>query len=527
MEPREGRRSTGPPKLSASVLVNSAGVADGAAAGAIEAPLLPKSVRRRSERCGHDRLWLVHRALLVADVAGLSLAFSLAQLLFKPSTTPYMVSPSEEVLVFAATLPLWVLMAKVSGLYGRDGERADHSTVDECVAVGAVITVGVWLLYVVISLTHDIHPTAERLIAFWLMAIACVLAARAVARAVVRRHSLFWQNTVIVGAGDVGQLVARKLQQHPEYGLRVVGFVDRDPKELRSDLDCGNFLGSLGELPELIEEFDIDRVIVAYSSDSHEHLVELIHKLRAMSIQVDLVPRLFEVVGTRVDTHSIEAFPLIGLPPASLSPSARLVKRGIDVVVASSILLLVSPLFAWIAWKIKRGSPGPVFFGQTRVGFRMNDFKMLKFRSMYVDANDSAHREYVKRSLSWREPLGEGGVYKPDMGSMVTPFGRFLRRTSLDEVPQLINVVKGEMSLVGPRPCLRYETEYFASHHFERFLVPCGLTGLWQVAARSNSSFGEALDMDVAYARSWSLGLDLRLLFKTPLAVVRQTTATT
>ena len=165
------------------------------------------------------------------------------------------------------------------------------------------------------------------------MAIAFVVIGRVVARTLAKRHPLFWQNTIIVGAGDVGQLVARKLQQHPEYGFRVVGFADLNPREARGDLRDLRVLGSPDELPELVETFDIDRVIIAYSSDSHEHLLDVIHRLQAASVQIDLVPRLFEAIGPRVDTHTVETLPLLGLPPVRLSPSARLVKRSIDIVV--------------------------------------------------------------------------------------------------------------------------------------------------------------------------------------------------
>jgi exopolysaccharide biosynthesis polyprenyl glycosylphosphotransferase len=495
--------------------------ADGAAALA-----LPEFVRLRATgRDGRGRSWLIHRVLLIADVVGLSLAFSLAQLLFKPSH--YIVSPGLEVLVFALTLPAWVVMAQLSGLYGRDDQRADHSTVDDVVGVVAVMTLGVWLLSIFVSLTHVIDPTPARMIVFWLMAIAFVLAARAGARAAAKRHPFYWQNTIIVGAGDVGQLIARKLQQHPEYGIRLVGFADEQPREPRSDLDDLRLLGSPEELPNMVETFNIDRVIIAYSNESHEHMLELIHRLRTVSVQIDLVPRLFEAVGPKVDTHTVEGLPLLGLSPIRLSLSARLVKRFLDLLVGSLALLVALPFFAYIAWRVKRESPGPIFFRQTRLGLNKKKFTALKFRTMYADTDDAAHREYVKRSLSWKVPAGDGGFYKPDMGVAVTPFGRKLRQSSLDELPQLINVLKGDMSLVGPRPCIPYETEHFAPQHFERFLVPAGLTGLWQVTARANSSFGEALDMDVAYARSWSLGLDLRLLGRTPLAVLRQKTSTT
>jgi lipopolysaccharide/colanic/teichoic acid biosynthesis glycosyltransferase len=139
---------------------------------------------------------------------------------------------------------------------------------------------------------------------------------------------------------------------------------------------------------------------------------------------------------------------------------------------------------------------------------------------MSVDVDESVHRDYIRTTMSASASVGANGVYKLERQE-VTRVGRWLRRTSLDELPQLLNVLRGEMSLVGPRPCIPYETEHFRSHHFERFLVPQGITGLWQVAARSHATFGEALDMDVAYARGWSLGLDLRILCRTPLEVVR------
>jgi exopolysaccharide biosynthesis polyprenyl glycosylphosphotransferase len=500
-----------------------------AAAGSSRLALsLPPALAARTERRGgHRRAWLVHRTLLLADVVGLSLAFILAQQLFEPGrASPDHVSSGLELLAFALTLPLWVIVAQLSGLYGRAVQRVDHSTVDDFAGIFAVVTIGAWAFSGFAALTSLGRPNAPRMFAFWAMAIAFVVAARALARAVARRHPIFWQNTIIVGAGEVGQLIARKLEKHPEYGIRLVGFVDVEPREPRADLESLYLLGPPDQLPELVEELGIDRVVVAYSRDSHEELLELIRKLRVTSVQIDLVPRLFEAVGPKIEMHTVEALPLIGLPPVRLSPSARVVKRAIDIVVASIGLLLTAPLFAYLALRIKRDSPGPVFFRQTRLGENMKEFTFLKFRTMYSDTDDSGHREYVKGSLSWRVTAAYDGLYKPAFEHLVTPFGRKLRKTSLDELPQLLNVLKGDMSLVGPRPCIPYETEHLASHHFERFLVPAGLTGLWQVAARNSSSFGEAMEMDVSYARSWSLGLDIRLLCRTPFAVLRQTAST-
>jgi lipopolysaccharide/colanic/teichoic acid biosynthesis glycosyltransferase len=263
-------------------------------------------------------------------------------------------------------------------------------------------------------------------------------------------------------------------------------------------------------------------VIVAFSADPPPKLLALVRELKKLEVQVDIVPRLFEVVGPHVDVHSVEGIPLIALPTVKHFPASRMIKRAVDIVGASIALVLSAPLFGFFAWRIRRDSPGPILFRQTRLGEGMQGFTALKFRTMRTDVDNSVHREYIKNTMSASATVGENGLYKLDRSDAVTPFGRWLRKTSLDELPQLINVVRGEMSLVGPRPCLPYETEFFAPEHFERFAVPAGITGLWQVTARAYATFGEALDMDVAYARNWSLGLDLRLILRTPLHLLRR-----
>jgi lipopolysaccharide/colanic/teichoic acid biosynthesis glycosyltransferase len=253
----------------------------------------------------------------------------------------------------------------------------------------------------------------------------------------------------------------------------------------------------------------------------------LLRQLRAFPVQVDLVPRLFELVGPRVTVHSVEGLPLLGLPPNHASAVARALKRAIDVTASALALVTLAPLFAYIALRIRLDSDGPVFFRQTRLGANMKEFTALKFRTMKVGTDESVHRDAIRRSSSGSAGLNEmGRIYKLERADAVTGFGRGLRRTSLDELPQLINVLRGDMSLVGPRPCIPYETETFAPYHLERFAMPQGITGLWQVTARANCSYLEALDMDVAYVRGWSLGLDLRLLLRTPLQVLRQRTST-
>jgi exopolysaccharide biosynthesis polyprenyl glycosylphosphotransferase len=321
----------------------------------------------------------------------------------------------------------------------------------------------------------------------------------------------------------VGQLVARKLSHHPEYGINLVGFVDIHPKKARRDLGELRMLGGPDALPEIVRRFDIERVIVAFSTERDEETLNVVRTLKTLDVQVDIVPRLFEAVGPRVGIHAVEGMPLVGLPPAKPSQSSLFVKRVLDLVLASAALVVTAPLFAYIAWRIKRDSPGPVFFRQERLGMSMEPFMLLKFRTMRDGIDETAHKDYIKATMSSGAAPEASGVYKLARGGDITKVGAWLRSTSLDELPQLLNVVKGDMSLVGPRPCLRYETEQFSEHQFERFLMPAGLTGLWQVTARAHSTFFEALEMDVAYVRGWSLGLDLSLLCRTPLQVLKRT----
>ncbi|MCP9485223.1 MAG: exopolysaccharide biosynthesis polyprenyl glycosylphosphotransferase [Gaiellaceae bacterium MAG52_C11] len=479
-----------------------------------QAETLVPTRRRRS------RGWLVRRVLLLADLIGLVAAFVVAQLFLGDVFDRVNPDVAELFVFFLISLPAWAVAAKLYGLYDRDEERTDHSTSDDVVGVFHLVTVGAWILYVGARLTEVTTPNLEKTALFWALAILFITVGRALGRSLVRRSASYVQNAVVVGGGQVGQLVARKYLLHPEYGIRLLGVVDDDPLERRDELQ-GIEIWPTDRLLDLVQERQIDRVVFAFSQAPHEHTLSLIRGLRELNVQIDLVPRLYEVLPPNVDVHSVEGLALLSLRPLRISRSSRFVKRSLDVVGASLLLLLTAPLFALFAWRIRRDSPGPVFFRQTRLGQDMKEFTALKFRTMTDARHDGEHLEYVQSIMSSSASVGDNGLYKLERPDAVTKTGRWLRKTSLDELPQLVNVLRGDMSLVGPRPCIPYETELFGPHHFERFLVPAGLTGLWQVTARSRATFGEALDLDVAYARGWSLGLDLRLLARTPLQLFR------
>ena len=481
-------------------------------AGQARSLAVAELLEERGTQGARQRGWIVRRALATADIAGITLAFVLAEALIGAGVS------AGRVLFFAATLPGWVVVAKLYGLYDNDEERTDHSTADEFVGVFHLVTIGAWILFAGAWLTDLWSPELGELVFFWGAGVALVTAGRATARTVCRQTISSLQNTVIVGAGDVGQLVARKLLKHPEYGINLVGFVDASPKAPRADLENLTLLGPPEELPHLVRAYGIERVVIAFSNESHEELLRLIRSLNGLSVQIDIVPRLFEIVGPGVEIHTVEGLPMIGLPQLRLSHSSRLLKRTLDVFLSSLALILLAPVFGFIAVKIKLDSAGPVFFRQLRMGCRDKPFLMFKFRTMVADAD--TRREEVAH-LNMHVINGDARMLKIPDDPRVTSFGRTLRRLSIDELPQLINVLKGDMSLVGPRPLPLDEDKRVEDWGRHRLTLKPGMTGLWQVSGRSSIPFGEMLNLDYVYVSGWSLWGDLRLIARTIPAVFR------
>ncbi|TML44564.1 MAG: sugar transferase [Actinobacteria bacterium] len=475
--------------------------------------------RRRKTATIRRRGWLIRRMLLLADVVGLMLAFSVAELLFGLDHGQHGVGLGIESAAFLATLPAWILIARLYGLYSRDEERTDHSTVDEFVAVFHLATVVCWLFFVLAWVTDLVDPSISKLLAFWVGCIFFVSMGRAAARWLSRKRITYLQNAVIVGAGEVGQLVAHKLLQHPEYGINLVGFVDSEPKERRDDLAHLTLLGPQERLPAIVRMFDVERVIVAFSKESYDVTLDLIRSMKDLDVQVDIVPRLFDIVGPSVSIHTVEGVPLLGLPPAHLLRTSRLIKRTTDLVLAIVSLALLAPAFAVIAILIKIGSPGPVFFRQVRRGTNEATFEIYKFRTMFADA-DARKAEYThlnKHATNGGDPR----MFKIRDDPRTTRIGRFLRTHSFDELPQLINVVKGEMSLVGPRPLILEEDQHIHEWARRRLNLKPGITGPWQVLGRSEIPFEEMVKLDYLYVTSWSVFNDFKLILQTLPALAR------
>lgn len=459
------------------------------------------------------RGWLMRRMLVAADVVGLIFAFFITQILFPPGDGVGRLTSDSELLVFLATVPLWLVIARVYGLYDRDEARTDHTTVDDLVGVFHLVTVGTWLFFAGTQLTEAPTPDPGALFTFWALAVTLMTFGRASARALSRRNRAYIQNAVIVGAGDVGQLVARKLRYHAEYGINLVGFVDADPRPRRKELGEIALLGPPERLLTIIDLFDVERVIIAFSNERHEDIVNLIRTIKDRDVQIDIVPRLFEVVGRGAGIHAVEGLPLVGLPPLRLSQASRMLKRFMDLAVATAGLIVLAPLFLLIAARIKSESPGPVFFKQVRMGAGEKTFEIYKFRTMVHGADEQKHE--VAHLNMHAHAGGDPRMFKVPNDPRVTPVGAFLRRYSLDELPQLINVIRGEMSLVGPRPLILDEDKHVPSWARKRLDLKPGMTGLWQVLGRSEIPFEEMTSLDYVYITNWSIWNDFALLFRT------------
>jgi exopolysaccharide biosynthesis polyprenyl glycosylphosphotransferase len=473
---------------------------------------IPGPAWARSQK---PRGWLMRRLLLGADLVGLTTAFLLALAIVPAATTGDRVATGWELALFAVSLPFWVVLARIHALYDRDEERSDHSTVDDISGVFQVVTIGTWSFIAVTHLTGLPHPTTSRMVIFWLAAVGLVPLFRAVARGVGRKRAAYIQNVIIVGSGEVARLLEGKMRYHSEYRLRVVGFVDRDDHVVSG---CeAPLIGSTDDLSELVREHAVHRVVIAFSAESHEQTLDVIRALQGSDVQIDIVPRMFEAVGTNARLHTIEGIPLVGLPSSQLSASSRFLKRSLDVVGALAGLILLSPLFALIAACIKLDTRGPVFFRQVRMGAGDQAFRVFKFRTMVNDAerlkSDVAHLNMHVND--------DPRMFKVPNDPRVTRVGAILRRTRIDELPQLINVIRGDMSLVGPRPLILDEDRFVERWARRRLELKPGMTGLWQVLGASDIPFDEMTKLDYLYVTNWSLREDLRLIMLTLPALAR------
>jgi exopolysaccharide biosynthesis polyprenyl glycosylphosphotransferase len=338
-----------------------------------------------------------------------------------------------------------------------------------------------------------------------------VLLVRSVVRAVAAR-AIGRERALLVGGGDMASALLGKLTAHPEYRLDVIGSVSAQgapPTAVGSELAD---LGTLEHLEDVARACDVGRVVLSAREIDEDELERVLRRCRALSLKISMLPRLADVLGPGVEIDDIEGVTVLGLNPPWLPRSSRALKRVMDLTIAGAFLLLASPFLLAIALAVRLDSRGPVFFTQVRVGKEGNLFRVYKFRTMVIDA-EQRRAELVVQST-------DPNWLKLDRDPRITRVGGWLRRFSLDELPQLWNVVRGEMSLVGPRPLIPVEDERVTAWARGRLDLTPGITGYWQVLGRTRIPFEEMVKLDYLYVMNWSLWEDVRLLLRTLPAVL-------
>ena len=459
-------------------------------------PVDRPGILRRDARYRH--------ALALADVASAALAVTLGIQILGDDRLK---------LTALAALPLVVLVSKLIGLYDRDENLLRKTTLDEAPAIFQVATLYALLIWFADSLLVGQAGFLGRgqMLAVWFLLFLMMIGGRAAARRYVRRR-LPPERCLVVGNALAAKGIERKFKMSPSMKAEVVGRVPLTPNEVNGA--APSIVGDFDSLDRLLIEHDVHRVLVAPDHTDSDDILEVIRRVKQTGVKVSVLPRLFEVVGSSVEMDDIDGLTLMGVHRYGLTKSSEVLKRGMDVVGASLGLVLLSPLLLGIAIAIKATTPGRVLFRQRRIGPN-GEFGLLKFRTM-VEGADGLKPDLIE--------LNEGadGFFKIAEDPRITRVGRFLRRSCLDELPQLINVLRGEMSLVGPRPLVPEEDRRIEGWQRTRLQLKPGMTGHWQIFGSSRIPMREMVKIDYLYGANWSLWLDTKILLRTVPYVLRR-----
>ncbi len=409
-----------------------------------------------------------------------------------------------------AVLPPAVLAAKLLGLYDRDETLLRKTTLEEMPRLFHLATLSALVIWLGHGLIFAGPFRAAGAVVLWAALTLALPIARVSARAVCLRLAPA-ERCLVIGDPVIHRALVKRLAGRPAVKAEIVGYVDL--KETGSPGD-DLFSQRLAEISQQVIAVNAQRVIVAPRGGDGDNVLDLMRTLRAMGTRVSFVPRVLEVLGTSVEFDDVHGIIVLGARRFQLSRSSALLKRGFDLAVGSLLLIALAPVMVAAAIAIALGSPGSVFFRQVRVGRRGTRFNMLKFRTMVVDA------EALKSSLRDRNEA-EAGFFKIADDPRVTRVGRLLRRASLDELPQLINVLRGEMSLVGPRPLVSEEDRQILGWSRRRLDLTPGMTGHWQILGSSRVPLPEMVAIDCVYVTTWSLWTDVKILLRTVPHVLR------
>jgi exopolysaccharide biosynthesis polyprenyl glycosylphosphotransferase len=433
-------------------------------------------------------------------------------------------APYATLLLFVVAIRL--LSFRYCDLYRLRGEFSfvdDGIRIFKATAIGTLLIVAAAFLYRggfefrAFSYARGVFVADFFLVLFSVGALRLLMRS---AQTLVRRRQINLIPTLVVGRGPEASLFIREMRERPSLGYRVIGVVDTQEVDRVGSYEGVPIVADLAGLPEAIRDSGANEVIIADPQVSGDALFEVMMRCgRRRGVEFRIAPSLFNCLPRKTEIDQIGVLPMIRLFREPLSSGARILKRTFDIVCSALAIVLLFPLWLALAILIKLDSKGPVFYTQERVGMDGRLFLLYKFRTMITGADSELHREYQRAFIAGRAEANLGNqekpTYKLHADPRITRVGKLLRRTSLDEVPQLWNVLLGEMSIVGPRPPIPYEVEAYELWHRKRLDMKPGLTGLWQVSGRNRLPFEEMVRLDLFYIENWSLLLDLEIILRT------------
>jgi len=467
--------------------------------------------RVRLARKGGTRLILAVLPILDALTIGVSFALAYYMRFANPLWPYYAVYSSTFYLqLVVGLIPAWLIFFAVYGLYEP---RNLLSGTEEYARVVNACTIGIVAVLFYSFFSRGLEQDISRgwLLVAWALSLPIVGAGRFAFRRFIyymRGRGLFTTRTLIVGANDEGRLIARQWSVAPSAGVNVMGFVD-DHTAPGTTVEGLTVLGNCDALKSLVKRLHVDELVVVPTAVGRETLLEIYRTLGTNNgVQVRLSPGLYELFTTGVQVQEVGFVPLVSLNKLRITGTDAVFKTVLDYSLTIAALILLAPMLLVIALLVKLDSPGPVIYRRRVVGTGGREFDAFKFRTMRVDADT-----YLERHPELAEELRRTGKLKND--PRITRLGRFLRVVSLDELPQLFNVLLGQMSLVGPRMISPPELDQFGKWRHNLLTVKPGLTGLWQVSGRSDLSYEDRVRLDMHYIRNYTIWLDMRLLFNT------------
>ncbi len=464
--------------------------------------LVARGYRRRD--------WYLRRLLAVSDAVCLAAAMALAIALAGGARGHAWL---ELTLYGLITLPAWVVLFKMYGLYERDAKRLSHSTLDDLPSLFHGLLLGCLLLWCWFVAVAPAKLMFTAILLFGALTMAFVLAGRVLARAGFRRL-ISPERVLLVGTGPASGALIEKMRAKASLRLEPIGMVscEEDAGEVLALPRLGTLEGV--DLPGLMLAQRVGRVVVSDAEVEGEQLLGVLRDCKTVSVKVSLLPATCSALGPSVEVDDLQGVTVLGINPSVLSRSSWIAKRGLDLAGAGLISVLALPVLMALAIAIKLDSPGPVLFRQERIGLGGARFRLLKLRTMVADA-EARRAELLVES---KDP----GWLHLEHDPRITRVGRLLRRMSLDELPQLWNVLKGEMSLVGPRPLVVEEDRMVDHWARGRLDLTPGVTGLWQVLGRTSIPFEEMVKLDYLYVTNWSLWGDVRLMLRTLPVVLKR-----